>query len=235
MTSAYANPYTVAAAAPSDRALFIRRTYGHLGMAILAFIGVSWFLLQQSWVEPLVYKMTGGMSWLLVLGAFMVVSFIANRFAESQTSRGLQYAGLILYVVAQAVIFLPLLFVAANFANDDLIFAKAGGTTLAIFGGLTLAAFVTRKDFSFLRSFLVVGGFVALGAIVVSIIFGFNLGTLFAAAMAIFASVSILYNTSNIIHHYHTGQYVAAALGLFASVALLFWYILQLFLAFGRD
>ncbi len=78
-----------------------------------------------------------------------------------------------------------------------------------------------------------VGGFVAMGVIIVSLIFGFNLGTLFAGAMAIFASVAILYNTSNIIHHHRTDQYVGAALSLFAGVALLFWYILRIFM--NRD
>ena len=46
--------------------------------------------------------------------------------------------------------------------------------------------------------------------------------------MVLLASISILYSTSNIIHHYGTEQYVAASLGLFASVALLFWYVLRI-------
>lgn len=234
MNTGYANPYTVADAAPSERAAFIRSTYMHLGIAILAFIGVTAFLLGQSWTPALVSKMSG-MGWLVVLGAFMAVSWIADRFARSETSKGVQYLGLFIFVIAEAFIFLPLLFIAANFAADGQVILKAGITTGFIFGGLTFAAFATRKDFSFLRSFLMVGGFVALGIIVVSIIFGFNLGTIFAGAMAIFASVSILYNTSNIIHHYRPDQSVSAALGLFASVALLFFYILRIFLAFGRD
>ena len=135
-----------------------------------------------------------------------------------------------LFVLAEAIIFMPLLYIAANYAGDSKVIMKAGITTACIFGGLTFAAFATRKDFSFLRSFLMVGGFVAMGIIVVSIIFGFNLGTIFAGAMAIFASASILYNTSNIIHHYRTDQYVAASLSLFSSVALLFWYILRIFM-----
>ncbi|MEM9281904.1 MAG: Bax inhibitor-1 family protein [Verrucomicrobiota bacterium] len=232
-TTGYANPYTVAAAAPTERALFIRKTYLHLAFAILAFVGLEWFLLQQSWAEPLIYKMTGGMGWLVVLGAFMLVSFLADRLAASNTSRAVQYAGLGLFIVAEAIIFMPLLYVAANFAGGGVIL-KAGITTLFVFAGLTFAAFATGKDFSFLRGFLMVGGIVALGIIVVSIIFGFNLGTIFAGAMAIFASVAILYTTSNIIHHYRTDQFVAASLSLFASVALLFWYILRIFMAF-RD
>ena len=233
MNTGYANPYTVAQAAPNERAAFIRKTYLHLGFAILAFIGVEWFLLQQSWAPALIGKMTGGMGWLVVLGAFMGVSFLADRLASSDTSRGVQYAGLGLFIVAEAIIFMPLLYMAAYYAKDPGVIMKAGITTAFVFGGLTFAAFATRKDFSCLRGFLMVGGFVAIGIIVVSILFGFDLGTIFAGAMAIFASVAILYNTSNIIHHYRTDQYVSASLSLFASVALLFWYILQIFM--NRD
>ncbi len=234
MNHSYAQPYSVVGAAPAERAAFIRRTYLHLAFAILAFIGVEWFLLQQSWAGSLVQLMAGGKyGWLVVLGAFMGVSYLAERLAVSEVSRGVQYAGLAIFVVAQAVIFLPLLFMAVYYSGDPGIVLKAGVTTGFVFGGLTLAAFATRKDFSFLRGFLMVGGFVAMGIIVVSILFGFSLGTLFAGAMAIFASVAILYNTSNIIHHYRTDQYVSASLSLFASVALLFWYILRIFM--NRD
>lgn len=237
MSTGYANPYTVVAAdaAPSERALFIRKTYLHLGFAILAFIGVEWLLLQQSWAVPFAAKMTGGFGWLIVLGAFMGVSFLAEKLAASEASQTTQYLGLGLFVVAQAVVFLPLLVIAIYYAKDPLVIQKAGITTGFVFAGLTATVFVTRKDFSFLRGILMIGGFVALGLIVASIFFGFNLGTIFAAVMAVFASASILYSTSNVLHHYHTSQHVAAALSLFASVALLFWYILRIFLSFGRD
>lgn len=81
-----------------------------------------------------------------------------------------------------------------------------------------------------MRSFLVMGGFVALGLIVASVIFKFELGILFSGAMVLFASASILYTTSNIIHQYRPDQHVSAALALFSGVALLFWYILQIFM-----
>jgi FtsH-binding integral membrane protein len=232
MNTGYANPFTVAGAAPAERTAFIRQTYLHLGFAILGFIAVEWFILSQSWAPTLAQKMTGGMGWLVVLGAFMGVSYLAEKLAASEASRATQYAGLAIFVVAQAIIFMPLLYVAANFSDGQVIL-KAGITTGFVFGGLTFAAFATGKDFSFLRGFLMVGGFVAIGIIIVSIIFGFNLGTIFAGAMALFASIAILYNTSNIIHHYRTDQYVSAALSLFASVALLFWYILRIFM--NRD
>jgi FtsH-binding integral membrane protein len=102
--------------------------------------------------------------------------------------------------------------------------------------GITATAFITKKDFSFLGGILTIGGFVALGIIVASIIFGFGLGLIFAGAMAIFASIAILYTTSNLIHRYRTDQYVAASLALFAGVALLFWYLLHILMSLaGRD
>ena len=103
--------------------------------------------------------------------------------------------------------------------------------TLGLFGVLTAVVFITRKDFSFLRTILMFGGFAAMGLIVVAIVFQFALGPIFTYAMIALACGYILYDTSNVLHHYRIGQHVAAALALFASVALLFWYILQLFMS----
>ncbi len=221
---------TVAYAGASARAEFIRQTYNHLAFAILGFIGVETLLLQWSGAEGLVRIMVGGYSWLIVLGAFMAVSWLADSWARSDTSPQMQYLGLGLYVVADAVIFLPLLYTAANFSSPDVI-PTAGIMTGLLFVGLTYTAFTTKKDFSFLRGILSLGGFVALGIIVAGIMFGLSLGIFFAGIMVAYAAGAILYTTSNIIHHYHTGQHVAAALALFASVALLFWYVLHILMS----
>jgi FtsH-binding integral membrane protein len=139
----------------------------------------------------------------------------------------MQYLGLALYVVAQAVVFLPLLYLAAFFTSPSVI-PTAGILTLAVFGGLTLGVFMTGKDFSFLGPILCIGGLLAMGFIVASILFGFNLGSVFAFIMVALMSGYILYYTSNVLYHYRTDQHVAAALALFACVATLFWYILQI-------
>jgi uncharacterized protein len=97
--------------------------------------------------------------------------------------------------------------------------------------GLTVVALTTRTDFSFLRGVLVIGGFVALGLIAASILFGFTLGLIFSVVMVGFASAAILYYTSNVLHYYRTDQYVAASVTLFASVALLFFYVLQILIS----
>jgi uncharacterized protein len=222
----------IAADAPvSERTAFIRKTYVHLGGAVLAFIALEAALLNSSLAQPLVRTMLGGrMSWLFVLGAFMVVGWMADRWARSASSPAMQYLGLGLYVVAEAIIMLPLLYVAAWFSQDPNIIAKAGVLTGLVFVGLTGTVFFTRRDFSWLRPALMVAGFAALGLIVVSILFGFTLGTLFAAVMVVVAAGYILYYTSNVLHHYPVGSHVAAALTLFSSVALLFWYLLRIFM-----
>jgi uncharacterized protein len=232
------NPYyydqSIAASAPADvRAGFVRRTYAHLAGAILAFIMLEWMLFQTVLPEAMMGLLaTSQYSWLIVLGVFMGVSWMADSWAQSQTSVNTQYAGLALYVVAQAIIFVPLLYLAAAYSGPDVI-VSAAFITLLLFTGLTFTVLTTRKDFTFLGGFLKISFFVALGVIVASILFGFSLGVLFASVMVIIASASILYNTSNVLHRYHPSQHVAASLTLFASVALLFWYILRIFMG-GR-
>jgi FtsH-binding integral membrane protein len=143
----------------------------------------------------------------------------------------MQYAGLILYTVAEAVIFLPLIMMAMVMTGDTSLITQAGMITVGMLLGITAVAFTTKKDFSFLGGFIKIVGFVALAMIIASFFLPISLGLWFSAAMVVFASVCILYNTSNLIHRYHTSQYVAASLSLFASVALLFWYVLRLLMS----
>ena len=223
--------YSAAQALPEERAAFIRKTYLHLAGAVLAFALIEGYLVTSGRGAAIAQTMLGGRySWLIVLGAFMGISMLAQWWANSQTSKALQYAGLGLFVVAESIIFLPLLFMAAVRSNSIEIFGQAGITTLGLFLGLTAVVFLTKKDFSFLGPILMIGGFVALGFIASGIVFGFSLGNIFAFAMVAFAGGSILYNTSNVLHRYNTNQHVAASLSLFASVALLFWYILRIFM-----
>lgn len=195
----------------------------------MAFIGLEVVLFKSGLAEPIA-KVMLSFSWFIVLALFMGVSYLANRWAHSSTSRPVQYLGLALYVVAQAIIFVPLLYVVMGFSGDG-IFAvyKAGVLSLFLLTGITAVVFITRKDFSFLGPILAIGGMVALGFIAVSLIFGFNLGTIFSLVMVAFAATSILFATSNVLHEYRPTQHVAASLSLFAGVALLFWYILQIF------
>jgi uncharacterized protein len=164
---------------------------------------------------------------------FIGGGYLAQYWARSATSRAMQYAGLALYVVLEAAIFLPILTYAAS-AYDQYVIQKAGLLTLGVFAGLTMAVFMTGKDFSFMRTGLIVAGWASVALIVVAMIFGLNLGTWFSFAMVGLAAAYIIYDTSNVMHHYRSDQYVAASLALFASVALMFFYILRIFLESNR-
>jgi len=227
---AAANFEVAAMAAENERASFITKTYLHLVGAIGAFILVEAVLLNSP-LAPKMMEMLGRSQygWLMVMGGFMVVSWVANSWALSAVSLSKQYLGLSLYVVGEAIVFLPLLYM-AKLSKPEAIPAAAI-TTLGLFGILTLVVFITRKDFSFLRSILLFGGIAACGLIVCAIVFGFELGPIFTYAMIALACGYILYSTSNVMHHYRTTQYVAAALALFAAVAMMFWYILRLFMS----
>jgi FtsH-binding integral membrane protein len=231
------NPYRAwgmpAIQAPADeRTDFIRKTYLHLAGAVFGFVAIEAALLNMSGIESFAMRMAG--NWWLVLIAFMGVSWLANTWAQSSTSQGMQYLGLALYVVAEAIIILPLMYIAQRFSPGAI--PAAALITAVIFGGLTAIVFMSGADFSFLRTGLCVAGFAAMGVVIASMIFGFSLGIVFSGAMILFASGYILYDTSNIMHHYRIGQHVAASLALFASVALLFWYVLRIVMALSsRD
>ena len=223
----YAQQLSVAQAQPGERAAFIRRTYAHLAGAILAFIGLEIYMVNSPIAEMLLNVMVMRFGWLLILGGFIIFGRLASGLAASAASPSMQYAGLTLYVIAESVIFAPILLIATRISSPDVL-PTAGILTLLLFGGLTLVVFTTKKDFSFLRGILSIGFMLALGLIVCAVIFGFNLGLVFSFVMVLLASGAILYDTSRIMRHYGPDQHVAASLQLFASVALLFWYILQI-------
>lgn len=220
----------VAETSVERRANFIVRTYNTLFVSILAFAGIEVALFKSGLAEPIAMALGG--NWLIVLGGFMLVSWFGSRVAMTSASKAATYAALGAFVVAEAIIFVPLLFIANNVAPGAI--SSAALVTMAGFGGLTAIAWTSKKDFSFLGALLKWGGIVALVLIVASAIFGFALGTFFSVAMVGFAGAAILYDTSNVLRHYPEDRHAAAALALFSSVALMFWYVLRLFIA-SRD
>jgi len=218
-------------AAADRREKFIVRTYNHLFVAILAFAAIEVGLF-YSGLAPLIAQAMLGTSWLLVLGGFVVLSWVASRVAHSSASLPKQYAALSAYVVGEAIIFVPLLYIAELYAPGAI--RSAATVTMVGFAGLTGIAFWTRKDFSFLGGLIRWGGIMALVAIGAALIFSFELGTFFSVAMVGLAGAAILYSTSNVLKRFPEDRYVAAALELFSSVALMFWYVLRIFIGSRR-
>lgn len=211
------------------KATFYRKTYTHLAGAVLAFIIVETLLLQIPAVVEMALSIAQGWTWLMVLGGFMLVTNYAERMALREHDIRKQYVGLIIYVIAEAFIFVPMIYIAMAIAGNGLeLINQAAILTLSLFTGLSAVVLLTKKDFSFLRSALTIGSFIAIGLIIAGVAFGFNMGLWFSAGMVVLASGAILYQTSNMVHKYSEDQYVAASLGLFASLMLLFWYILSI-------
>jgi len=196
----------VANAEESERASFIKRTYVHLAGAIAVFAVLETILIQSGVAAKLAPYM-GGYAWLIVLGAFMLISTVANNWAHSGVSREKQYMGLGLGILGYALIFMPMILMAMMRDPSGTLLQNAAVVTAALVGGLTFTAFSTKINFSFMGRFLMIGGFVALGMIVASMLFGFSLGLWFSGAMIIFAAGSVLYSTCvSIQTHYRLAR-----------------------------
>lgn len=221
--------YLVVDASETERATFYRKTYTHLAFSLLAFILVEATLLKIIPMEYIAAMLGGRFIWLFIIGLFWLGSVIASKWSYSP-SKNMQYAGLGLYILLEAIIFLPMIAIAMIYTGPEIL-VQAGGLTLFLFAGLTTVVFMTQKDFSFLRSFIIIAGFISLGLIVIGAFFGLNLGLWFSVGMVILAGAGILYETHQIKNTYSTDQYVGAALQLFASIMLLFWYILRILMS----
>jgi len=225
----------VVASLPGEaRAGFIRRTYAHVAGALALLAIVEAVLLKAGAGQVLLgFLGAGTMNYLIYLGLFIGASVVADNWAHSEKSREMQYVGLGVYILVQAVILAPAMHLASVYAPNAIV--DAGVATAALVTGLSYVCFTTRKDFSFLGPVIAIASIVAIGLCIAGAIFGFDLGIVFAGAIVLLAGASVLYSTSNILHHYQEHQHVGAALGLFASVALMFRFMLQIFMSFGDD
>lgn len=224
--------YTKVSALSDDaKVAFYKKTYSHVTGGVLAFFIAEYVLLQSTTVVEFMFSMTQGWRWLIMLGAFMFMTHYAESTALKTDDKNKQYMAYGVYILAEAVIFIPLIYIAISYTNGFELINQAAIITLSLFSGLTAVVFVTKKDFSFLRSILTVGFFIALGLIVAGLLFGFDLGLWFSVGMCVLAAGSILYQTSNLVHKYTNEQYIPAAIGLFASLMLLFWYVLRIFMS----
>ena len=121
------------------RSAFLRRTYTHLFLAVAGFVAFELFLFNAGLALPIARGMLS-VPWLLILGGFMVVGWLARSVAASAASPALQYAALGGYVVAQGLIFLPVLYIAS--VRMPGVLPAAALTTVVAIGALTAVVFV---------------------------------------------------------------------------------------------
>ncbi|MDP3330591.1 MAG: Bax inhibitor-1/YccA family protein [Methylococcaceae bacterium] len=122
-----------------------------------------------------------------------------------------------------------------NFSNGTELVMTALGGTGAIFLGLSAYALTTRKDFSFMGGFLMVGVLVAFLAGLGAMVFAIPALSLAVSAMFILLmSGMILYQTSDMIHGGET-NYILATVSLYVSIYNLFLSLLQILGVFSGD
>ncbi|WP_339623104.1 Bax inhibitor-1 family protein [uncultured Winogradskyella sp.] len=215
-----------------ERVAFYKKTYSHVAGGVLVFILFEYLLMQSDTIIEFMFSMTEGYKWLIMLGGFMLATSYAENMAMRTTDKNMQYLAYGIYIFFQALIFVPMIAMAAFYMDSGVeILYQASTVTLALFTGLSVAVLMTKTDFSFLKTGLTIGFFIAIGLIIAGILFGFNLGLWFSVGMCLLAGGSILYQTSNLVNKFGAEDYIPAALGLFASLMLLFWYILRIFMS----
>lgn len=228
----------VAAFDETTRGQFVVKVYQHLLAALVLFVAFEALLFNLG-VAKVMFEFflnTGGASWLLLLGGFMVVSWFASMAAHDIRNPSRQYLGLFAIAAAEAAIFAPMLYFVFNYHEGGTATVGAAAVITGMgFLGLTAVAMTTRHDLSFIRPILMWGGISALVLIVAAVLFGWELGVWFSVGMIALAGGAILYQTQKIIREYPTDAHVGAAVQLFASVMLLFWYVIQLLLQLFSD
>jgi hypothetical protein len=121
-----------------ERARFVQRTYRGLLLAVLAVAVIVQLLTTNAYLianlsDPLVTFAFGARwNWAIVLGAFVLLSLLADVAARHSRSGLLQSVGLALYVVVEAVVFVPLLVVVASKTHGLLVPALASCTSIVL-------------------------------------------------------------------------------------------------------
>ena len=166
---------------------------------------------------------------ILYLGGFFGLSYLVNKTANSVWGLfwTFMFTGFIGFVAGPIVGY--------YLAVHPGVVAQALGVTAATFFGLSLYTITTKKDFSFLGSFLMVGFFVVIGVIICSIFFDLSaFAAVISGMMVLIACALMLYQTSQIVLGGET-NYIIATNNLFVSIYLLFMNLLSLFGIMGGD
>lgn len=218
------NYSTVAQRLPSALATnkVLRNTYMLLSLTLL-FSGLTAAISMFMNMPPMTYLIS-------VIGGMVIAMFVLPRFAHSSVGIGIVFliTGMLGFGLG------PILSMYASLPNGGNIITLSLGGTGVIFMGLSAYALATRKDFSFLGGFLMVGFLLVLLAAVANIFLAIPAMSLMISAVVIMImSGFILYDTSRIIHGGET-NYVLATIGLYMTIFNIFISLLQI-LGMGND
>jgi len=183
---------------------------------------------------------TAGISMAMGLGhgmalIFMLVGFgllfVVNRLADS--SKGL--LAIFAFAGVMGASIGPMLNYYLSMPGGHSLVMQALGGTAIVFFGLSAYALTTRKDFSYMGGFLMVGLLVAVVAMIANIFLAIPaLSLTISAAVVMIMSGLILFDTSRIINGGET-NYIRATVALYLDIYNLFIHLLHLLTAFGGD
>lgn len=219
-------PQTAAQANLAERLSFIRKVYALFFVATLFAVGgvALGFLFPPLMVAAFEHPW---IALILMLGGVMGAQAVRHQ-------PGVNLFALFAFTMLTGVVISPLLYIVNQ--NNPASIIQAGVLTVGIFGGLTAYAFISKRDFSFLRGMLVTGLIVIILAGLLNVLLVGSLGLGFAVAVAtllLFAGF-VLYDTSNIIRRYPTNEYVAGALSLYLDAFNIFLALLRILNSGGR-
>ena len=193
----------------------IRNTYSLLSMTII-FSAITAGYAMVSNAQPV--------NWIVMLVIFLGGPFLINYLRNS--AMGL--VAIFAFTGAMGYILGPILTMYLSLPNGSEIVTTAFGLTGVIFLGLSGYALTSRKDFSFMGGFLMVGFLVMLAAIVLNIFLQIPaLSLAISAAMVMLLSAGILYETSAMVNGGET-NYIVMTVSLYTSIFALLIHLLNL-------
>ena len=200
----------------------LKNTYMLLGMTLLFSAGTAGVSMAMGLPQ--------GAALILMLVGFGLL-FVVNRTADS--SKGL--IAIFAFTGVMGASIGPMLSYYLSMPNGPALVMQALGGTALVFFGLSAYALTTRKDFSFMGGFLMVGLLVAVVAMVANIFLHIPaLSLTISAAMVMIMSGLILFDTSRIINGGET-NYIRATVSLYLNIYNLFIHLLSLLTAFSGD
>lgn len=171
------------------------------------------------------------MSFIVIMAVFYGMVFAIEKNKDS----GLGVALLLGFTFMMGLLLAPLLQVALGLRNGGQIIAMAAAGTGVAFFSMAAIATVTKRDFSFMGKFLMVGVIVAMIAIVANVFLQMPVLSLtISAVVVLLSTMLILYTLSGIITGGET-NYVSATLSLYISIYNIFSSLVQLLMAFTGD
>lgn len=216
----YQRSIPVAASSLSGRIDFIRKTYFHIFLFALSFIGLEYLLLANKLADALAASMNG----VMVVSSLALISTTATFCAHNLSSKFLQYGALILFIILKTLIFIPVLYVAEHDFGGGAVKSFALASLLS-YGSLLFIIFGRSHTLSYKKKALAVSCLGVLTLVLCSLLFGANIGVYFTVFIVFFESIVIMFNADSIIYNYGEDDYVAAAMQLLFSPMLFLWYV----------